>query len=62
MEASPQPSLNKTSSAFHLCYHSIFTGGEFIAAQTAAEGKSEEAQSQLLMEKTSSLRRLKYYW
>ncbi|KAB0476499.1 TolC family protein [Vibrio chagasii] len=41
----------------------IFTGGRITAAQTAAEGKSEEAQSQLLMEKQARYEDLsKYYF
>ncbi|WP_299129634.1 TolC family protein [uncultured Vibrio sp.] len=41
----------------------IFTGGRINAAQTAAEGKSEEAQSQLLMEKQARYEDLsKYYF
>ena len=41
----------------------IFTGGPITAAQTAAEGKSEEAQSQLLMEKQARYEDLsKYYF
>ncbi|PMG45621.1 hypothetical protein BCU90_17300 [Vibrio lentus] len=41
----------------------IFTGGRITAAQTAAEGKSEEAQSQLLMERQARYEDLsKYYF
>ena len=41
----------------------IFTGGRITAAQNAAEGKSEEAQSQLLMEKQARYEDLsKYYF
>ncbi|UTT84893.1 TolC family protein [Vibrio pelagius] len=41
----------------------IFTGGRITAAQTAAEGQSEEAQSQLLMEKQARYEDLtKYYF
>ncbi|MCG9640926.1 TolC family protein [Vibrio sp. Isolate34] len=41
----------------------IFTGGRINAAQAAAEGKSEEAQSQLLMEKQARYEDLsKYYF
>ncbi|EDK28065.1 outer membrane protein [Vibrionales bacterium SWAT-3] len=41
----------------------IFTGGRITAAQAAAEGKSEEAQSQLLMEKQARYEDLsKYYF
>ncbi|MFA0115264.1 TolC family protein [Vibrio sp. 10N.261.46.E11] len=41
----------------------IFTGGRITAAQTAAEGRSEEAQSQLLMEKQARYEDLsKYYF
>lgn len=41
----------------------IFTGGRITAAQTAAEGKSEEAQNQLLMEKQARYEDLsKYYF
>lgn len=41
----------------------IFTGGRITAAQNAAEGKSEEAQSQLLMERQARYEDLsKYYF
>lgn len=41
----------------------IFTGGRITAAQTAAEGQSEEAQSQFLMEKQARYEDLtKYYF
>ena len=41
----------------------IFTGGRITAAQNAAEGRSEEAQSQLLMEKQARYEDLsKYYF
>ncbi|CAH6866201.1 Outer membrane protein [Vibrio chagasii] len=41
----------------------IFTGGRITAVQNAAEGKSEEAQSQLLMEKQARYEDLsKYYF
>ncbi|MEZ9064193.1 MULTISPECIES: TolC family protein [unclassified Vibrio] len=41
----------------------IFTGGRITAAQNAAEGKSEEVQSQLLMEKQARYEDLsKYYF
>ena len=41
----------------------IFTGGRITAAQNAAQGKSEEAQSQLLMERQARYEDLsKYYF